>query len=127
MPIATAIKPYIDLDQDFGDWRDDFARDGYAVIKGAIPADRAEQYRQRGFKWMEGWNLGFKRDDPTTWTKDKLPVVRKGGGCCQVGPQGPSLGVTTDSSGMFHHSIGHEAFLWDIRQSVYRTGLMGPS
>lgn len=79
MPIATRIKPYIDLDRDFGDWRDDFARDGYYVVKGAIPADRAEQYRQRGFNWIENWGLGFRRDDPSTWTKEHIPVVRKGG------------------------------------------------
>lgn len=79
MPIAIGTNPYIDLDRHFGDWRDEFARDGYYVVKGAVPAERAEQYRQRGFEWIEKWGLGFKRDDPSTWIKDKLPVVRKGG------------------------------------------------
>ena len=31
-------------DSRFGDWRDDLARDGFAVVKGAIPPDRALQY-----------------------------------------------------------------------------------
>lgn len=119
MPIATTMKPYIDLDRHFGDWRDDFARDGYAVIKGAIPADRAEQYRQRGFDWIEKWGLGFKRDDPSTWKKDMIPVVRKGGksaiGLC-LGDRDSRR--RADGPGMFHHSVGHEAFLWDIRQYV---------
>lgn len=115
MPIATGIKPYIDLDREFGDWRDDFARDGYAVIKAAIPAERAEQYRQRGFDWIEKWGLGFKRDDPSTWTKDHIPVVRKGG---QWHVQSVMMWSGLTKTGMFHHSIGHEAFLWDIRQYV---------
>lgn len=31
----------------YGDWRDDLIRDGYAVIKGAIPLDRAQSYADR--------------------------------------------------------------------------------
>lgn len=38
----------------FGDWRDDLARDGYVVIKGAIPRDRADQYAEKMYTWLEG-------------------------------------------------------------------------
>lgn len=38
----------------FGDWRDDLNRDGYAVIKGAIPRDRADAYSDKFFSYMEG-------------------------------------------------------------------------
>jgi hypothetical protein len=38
----------------FGDWRDDLARDGYVVIKGAIPRDRADQYADKMYSWLEG-------------------------------------------------------------------------
>lgn len=31
----------------YSDWRDDLIRDGYAVIKGAIPQDRAQSYADR--------------------------------------------------------------------------------
>ena len=41
-------------DTKFGDWRDDLARDGYAVIKGAIPRERADQYADKMFSWLEG-------------------------------------------------------------------------
>lgn len=41
-------------DPKFGDWRDDLARDGYAVIKGAIPQDKALQYADKMFSWLEG-------------------------------------------------------------------------
>lgn len=41
-------------DPKFGDWRDDLARDGYAVIKGAIPQERALQYADKMYSWLEG-------------------------------------------------------------------------
>ncbi|KII95905.1 hypothetical protein PLICRDRAFT_96719 [Plicaturopsis crispa FD-325 SS-3] len=88
---------FIDLTgQTFGDWRDDLAVNGFAVIKSVVTPEKAQTYCDRAYQWIENWGLGFKRDDPSTWTADKIPVVRKGG--------------------MFHHSIGQEAFLWDLRQ-----------
>lgn len=41
-------------DRVFGDWRDDLIRDGFAVIKGAIPRDRAEKYGDAMYSWLEG-------------------------------------------------------------------------
>jgi hypothetical protein len=41
-------------DPKYGDWRDDLARDGYAVIKGAIPRERADEYADAMFSWLEG-------------------------------------------------------------------------
>jgi hypothetical protein len=68
--------PYADALQKgpFGDFRDDLARDGVAVIKGAIPRDRALGYRDAAFKWLEAWPFGFKLDDPWTWNNDHLPI-----------------------------------------------------
>ncbi|WWC59834.1 uncharacterized protein I303_102396 [Kwoniella dejecticola CBS 10117] len=86
----------IDLDKHFGDWRDDLARDGYVIIKGAIPQDRASDYRGDFFHWVEKWGMGFDKNDKTTWKPENLPVVKKGG--------------------MFHHSVGHESFVWKVRQ-----------
>lgn len=40
-------------DAKFGDWRDDLARDGYAVIKGAIPRERADKYADKMYQWLE--------------------------------------------------------------------------
>jgi hypothetical protein len=37
----------------FGDFRDDLARDGYAVIKGAVPRDRAEKYGNNFYEYLE--------------------------------------------------------------------------
>lgn len=41
-------------DVTYGDWRDDLARDGYAVIKGAIPQERALGYADKMYNWLEG-------------------------------------------------------------------------
>lgn len=41
-------------DPKYGDWRDDLARDGYAVVKGAIPKERAERYADQMYTWLEG-------------------------------------------------------------------------
>lgn len=38
----------------YGDWRDDLNRDGYAVIKGAIPRLRAEGYSDKFYSYIEG-------------------------------------------------------------------------
>lgn len=37
----------------FGDFRDDLQRDGFAVVKGAVPRERADQYADQMFKWLE--------------------------------------------------------------------------
>ncbi|WWD19949.1 hypothetical protein CI109_104422 [Kwoniella shandongensis] len=80
----------------FGDWRDELAQQGYTVVKGAVPTEKALQYREKAFEWLESFPLGFKRDDPKTWTNDCLPVHVKGG--------------------MFHsYGFCHEKYLWDLR------------
>lgn len=38
----------------YGDWRDDLLRDGFAVIKGAIPRERADKYADAMYSWLEG-------------------------------------------------------------------------
>ena len=37
----------------FNDWRDDLVRDGYAVVKRAIPKDRTEGYVNELHSWLE--------------------------------------------------------------------------
>ena len=41
-------------DPKYGDWRDDLLRDGFAVIKGAIPRERADKYADSMYSWLEG-------------------------------------------------------------------------
>jgi hypothetical protein len=37
----------------YGDWRDDIVRDGYAVVKGAIPLDQANKYSDDILSYLE--------------------------------------------------------------------------
>lgn len=37
----------------YGDFRDDLLRDGFALVKGAIPRERAEHYGNQMFQWLE--------------------------------------------------------------------------
>lgn len=38
----------------YGDFRDDLARDGYAVVKGAIAKERALEHASEMHSWLEG-------------------------------------------------------------------------
>lgn len=59
-----------------GDWRDDFERDGYVVVP-AIPREKALQYRERAFDWLEAAGHGFKRGDPSTFKQEHLPLYQR--------------------------------------------------
>lgn len=38
----------------YGDFRDSLNRDGYAVVKGAVPLDRARKYANEFVSYLEG-------------------------------------------------------------------------
>ncbi|PVI05798.1 hypothetical protein DM02DRAFT_684233 [Periconia macrospinosa] len=92
-PLFEAAKK----DRRYNDWRDDLVRDGVAVVKGAIPEDRANQYADRMLNWLEDFQLGFDRNDPNTVHADKLPAINEKGMC-------------------FGYGVSHEQFAWDVRQ-----------
>ncbi|CAI6093600.1 unnamed protein product [Clonostachys chloroleuca] len=83
-------------DPKFGDWRDDLIRDGYAVVKGAIPQDRALSYADRMLSLIESFGKGYKRDDPSTVHPDNLPVINEKGM-------------------LLNYGAPHEDFVWDVR------------
>lgn len=80
----------------FGDFRDDFFRDGYAIIKGAVPLDRAIAYSNAALDWLESFNIGFDRNDKSTWKKENVPQNFKGGMFLQF-------------------AAAHEKYMWDAR------------
>lgn len=83
----------------YGDWRDDFFRDGYVIIKNVLPKDRARQYQSEALTWLESFGIGFDRNDKTTWKKENVPQSFKGG--------------------MYlHFSAAHEKYVWDVRWYV---------
>lgn len=50
-------------------------RDGYAVVKGAISSEKAIGYSEDIHEWLESFNLGYKRDDPSTIKEEHLPII----------------------------------------------------
>ncbi|KAJ2980963.1 hypothetical protein NQ176_g2319 [Zarea fungicola] len=60
-------------------WLRDLHRNGWALVKSAVPSQKALQYAQKGEDWMEGFNMGYKRDDETTWKSKNVPRHRYGG------------------------------------------------
>ncbi|GAA6035013.1 hypothetical protein JCM8097_002143 [Rhodosporidiobolus ruineniae] len=79
----------------YNDWRDEIVEKGYTVIP-AIAVEKALELRDRAHTWLEDFQLGYKRDDPSTFKKECLPVNMKGG--------------------MFHgYGIGHADWVWETR------------
>ncbi|TVY30725.1 hypothetical protein LHYA1_G000377 [Lachnellula hyalina] len=78
------------------DWRNDLQRDGYYVVKGAIPPERATQYRQQSLDWLSSFGTALNINDPSTWTASNLPVHSK--------------------FNLFkHYAVSHERFMWEVR------------
>ncbi|KAL4950798.1 MFS transporter [Aspergillus filifer] len=90
---------FAEKDVTYGDWRDDLVRDGYDVVKGAVPRERAEKYADDFMSYLENFagGLGFKRDDPTTVKEENLPII-------------------TEKGMILGYGAMHEKFVWDIRQ-----------
>lgn len=66
------------------------------MVKGVIPKERAAQYVERMYKWLESFGKGFDSKDRSTWHVQNLPNFAKGG--------------------LYHRScVSHEDFAWDIR------------
>lgn len=66
------------------------------MVPNVIPAKKAKEYVSKAHDWLESFNLGYARNDPSTWDLEKLPFNNRGG---LYGAYG----------------VGHEQFLWDIR------------
>lgn len=81
----------------YNDWRDDFYANGYAVIKNAIPRERAVAYQAKAFEWLKSFDTPLDIKNPDTWVKENLPIQSK---------------INT-----FHsYAVMHEKFIWDARQ-----------
>ena len=65
--------------EEFGDWRDEFHKNGCVVIKGVISPEKAKYYADKQIQWLKNFELGFDEKDESTWTEDHLPVSFKGG------------------------------------------------
>ncbi|KAL3440168.1 hypothetical protein BJX65DRAFT_315049 [Aspergillus insuetus] len=77
-------------------WLHDLHQNGWALVKGVVPKEKALKYADRAEDWLEGFGLGYKRDDPTTWKSKNFPRHRHGG--------------------LFDHfSFAHAQFVWDCK------------
>jgi len=61
----------------YGDWIGGYYRDGFAVVKGCIPEERAKHYQSKALNWRQSFNLGFDPKDESIWTKAHLPEDSK--------------------------------------------------
>ncbi|KAK4054120.1 hypothetical protein OIV83_001145 [Microbotryomycetes sp. JL201] len=80
----------------YNDFRDDLVRDGYAVIKGAIPEERAHQHASNFHQYIEDFGYGYKRDDPSTCTTEHLPHI-------------------TEKGMILHYGVAQEDWVWKVR------------
>lgn len=89
-------KTYTSIGADTPYWLSDLQKNGYAVIKGAIPAERAQQYQEAAHDWLKTFDTPLDFNDPSTWTSANLPVQSK---------------INTFSA----YAVPHEKFMWDAR------------
>ncbi|CAI7629761.1 unnamed protein product [Penicillium glandicola] len=83
-----------------GDWRFDLRENGYAVIKGVIPLERALGYQREARQWLKSFgNDELDYENPETWVAKNLPVQSS---------------INTFSS----YAIAHEKFMWDARMEL---------
>lgn len=96
-PAARAL-PSLSLNaqKKYGDWRNDFFKNGYYIFKSAIPKEKAVNYYQKKtLDWLQSFDNGFDINNKETWTKEHLPQNFK--------------------NMYLHYCSAHEKFMWDAR------------
>ncbi|KAK2589642.1 hypothetical protein QQS21_012682 [Conoideocrella luteorostrata] len=84
------------LTPDSPPWLHDLHKNGWALVKEAVPKERVLKYADKGEDWLESWGMGYKRNDPSTWKSTNVPLHRYGG--------------------LFDHfSFAHAQFVWDCK------------
>ncbi|OTB01412.1 hypothetical protein M426DRAFT_266337 [Hypoxylon sp. CI-4A] len=96
-PASIIAKSAFELPSGDGDWRDDLKANGYTVVKGAIPTERAKHYQRKAIEWLRSFDSSLDINDPSTWTGARLPVQ-------------------TDRNTYEHYGVVHERFMWEARQ-----------
>lgn len=52
------------IDVTYGDFRDELLKNGFAVVKGAVPRDRALKYADGIYEWLEGLYVSHRGSSP---------------------------------------------------------------
>ncbi|KAH8660364.1 hypothetical protein BX600DRAFT_415279 [Xylariales sp. PMI_506] len=82
---------------DHADFRAELWNNGFVVIKGAIPQDRAISYQQKAYEWIQSFPGNLDMQNPDTWVNENLPV-------------------TNSIKAYAYYCVTHEKFFWDARQ-----------
>ncbi|ETS76416.1 hypothetical protein PFICI_11803 [Pestalotiopsis fici W106-1] len=94
----TMQSPFPDiLSEDYPDFRAEISKNRFAVIKNAVPRERAIQYEAKAHAWLNSFEAGLDLDDPSTWLAENLPLAN-------------SIGSYA------HYCVAHEKFVWEARQ-----------
>ncbi|CUM66658.1 uncharacterized protein PRCAT00004334001 [Priceomyces carsonii] len=91
---ATAEKTI--TSKTYNDWRQDFLKDGYAILKGAISPEKSKEYQNRAFNWVTSFGTELDISKAETWKEENIPAQ-------------------TDFNVFCSNAIAHEEFMWDIR------------
>ncbi|KAL4878102.1 hypothetical protein BJY04DRAFT_230001 [Aspergillus karnatakaensis] len=76
---SQTLKDLVDFSgRTYGDWRDEFHKNGCVVLKSVISPSRAQYYCDKQIQWLKNFDLGFDETNESTWTADHLPVSFKG-------------------------------------------------
>jgi hypothetical protein len=90
--VMDDLKP-VNLKPLKGDWMKHLKEKGWCVVP--IPDFDADYFSNKFFDWLEDCCPSFKRNDKNTWKTANLPI---------------------NLHGIFKHYIGHEEFVWQIRE-----------
>ena len=92
----TESRVDFDTSRTYGDWRDEFHRNGCVLIKNVLGVEKSKYYAGKQIDWLKKFELGFNENDSSTWNADHLPVSFKGGM-------------------YFSYAAPHEASAWEAR------------
>jgi len=82
---APQLADLLDPTVQYGDFRDQLAREGWCVVPGVLSKERCDEVISQMQGWLESFGLGYDRNDPSTWKEEKLPISYRGGLYNQVG------------------------------------------
>ncbi|EXJ90483.1 hypothetical protein A1O1_03586 [Capronia coronata CBS 617.96] len=80
----------------YQDWRANLQKDGYVVLKGVVPRDRAVAIQEKAYDWLKSFGTDLDFENPDTWIGKNLPVQSK---------------INTFTG----YGVAHEKFMWDAR------------
>jgi hypothetical protein len=60
-------------------WLVELHTKGWTVVPQTIAREKALAYAEKAYQWLESWNLGYVRKDPSTRNAAHLPFHTRGG------------------------------------------------